>query len=241
MPDAIFDKCLEAGISIPAAAPKQLAEYLRSLIEWNQRMDLTAITNPQDIITRHFVDSLMPIGIDGMLPMDASVIDVGSGAGFPGLPLAIARPDIRVTLLDAQKKRVGFLSAVIDALSLTNVKVIHGRAEDTAAMPAHKESYDRAIARAVAPLNLLLEYLLPFVKIGGAALCWKGPLVAREWLDGEYAAASLGGRLKTPIKVSLPNEDFCLRLVLCEKETAISARFPRKAGIAAKRPLQNKP
>ena len=132
------------------------------------------------MIDRHYVDSLMALTIPELIPQGASLIDVGTGAGFPGLPLALARADLRVTLMDAQQKRLNFLQAVLDALDVQNVTLVHARAEDGARMKEHRECYDVAVARAVAPMPVLAEYLLPYVKVGGKAVCWKGPAVQDE-------------------------------------------------------------
>ncbi|MFR4292939.1 MAG: 16S rRNA (guanine(527)-N(7))-methyltransferase RsmG [Christensenellales bacterium] len=160
--------------------PGKLLKYHELLLEWNAKMDLTAVTEEADMIDRHYVDSLMALTIPELIPQGASLIDVGTGAGFPGLPLALARADLRVTLMDAQQKRLNFLQAVLDALNVQNVTLVHARAEDGARMKEQRECYDVAVARAVAPLPVLAEYLLPYVKVGGKAVCWKGPAVQDE-------------------------------------------------------------
>ena len=236
----IINECNKSEISISLETGIQLEKYIGLLNNWNQYMDLTSVTNINEIISRHIIDSLSPIAskID-LLPKGVSIIDIGSGAGLPGIPLAIARPDISVTLLDSQKKRVNFLNTVINDISLKNVKTVHGRAEDIAILPEYKEFYDIATARAVAPLNVLLEYLMPYVKIGGFALCWKGPSVDKEWLDGEYSAANLGGSLEVPIEANRFNNEYSLKLIRCTKTYPLPPQFPRKAGMAKKRPLLN--
>ena len=186
MPD-LREALNKAGISLDAEAVSRLNRYHEMLLDWNTRMDLTSVTE-QDMAARHFVDSLLPLTQKDLLPSGIRLIDVGTGAGFPGLALAAARLDFSVTLLEAQGKRCQFLNAVIDDLQLKNVKVIQDRAEVLGQHPDHREQYDRAVARAVAPLNVLCEYLLPFVKVGGYALCWKGPAAGEEGTDGAFAA-----------------------------------------------------
>jgi 16S rRNA (guanine527-N7)-methyltransferase len=175
--DDIFTRCQSAGIPLSMEAAEKLFQFHLLLTDWNKRMDLTAVLEESEMVDRHYVDSLTPLKTDRLFPKGASVIDVGSGAGFPGIPLAIARPDIHVTLLDAQQKRVRFLQEAAAQLNLINVSAIHGRAEDTAHQLEFRESFSLALARAVASLPTLLELLLPFVRIGGRALCWKGPAV----------------------------------------------------------------
>ena len=161
------------GLGADTAAPARLARYHRLLCEWNARMNLTGDTDFAVALYRHYLDSLAPLRLEGLFAHGARVIDVGSGAGFPGLPLAIARPDLRVTLLDALQKRISFLSAVVEELGLTHVRLLHVRAEDGARNPEHRERYDLAVARAVATLPVLCELMLPFVAVflGAPHIC----------------------------------------------------------------------
>ena len=225
----------EAGVDVSDQAVEQLNQYAGMLLEWNRRMDLTSVSD-SDTGIRHFLDSLLPLREAGLFPDGARIIDVGTGAGFPGLPLAIARPDLRVTLLEAQGKRCQFLNAVIDTLGLPNVAVIQDRAETLGRAPDHRESYDRAVARAVAPLNVLCEYLLPFVRMGGLALCWKGPAVAEEWADGQAAAAALGGETGDLIRTDFGGSRHVLAVI--RKIRGTLPQYPRKNGIPAKRPIR---
>ena len=224
-----------AGLALPETVLEDLTRYQALLTEWNARMDLTSVSQ-QETAHRHFVDSLLPLREEGLFPAGCRVIDVGSGAGFPGLPLAIARRDMQFTLLEAQGKRCQFLQAVCDALRLENVRVIQNRAEVLGREEGHREGYDRAVARAVAPLSILCEYLLPFVKTGGSALCWKGPAVQEEWEDGQFAAQALGGgecRL-----IQIPGTDTSHVIVEIPKKEKTIPLYPRKNGIPAKRPLK---
>ena len=222
-----------AGIRLPEAAVNRLEKYLELLIQWNEQMDLTSVPK-EEMAERHFADSLLPLLQDGLFPQGCSVIDVGTGAGFPGLVMAAAREDIRMTLLEAQQKRCTFLQAVCDTLGLKNVTIIHDRAETLGKSEAHREQYDRAVARAVAPMNVLCEYLLPFVRVGGLAVCWKGPQVENEKEDGNAAAHKLGGQDMQLIAMGQGGH-----VVACvEKTEKTLLQYPRKNGIPTKRPLK---
>ena len=216
---------------------ERMERYHALLLEWNQKMDLTSVSE-QDMATRHFLDSLLPLREEGLFPEDAALIDVGTGAGFPGLPLAIARPDLKVTLLEAQGKRCAFLRAVKEALALPNVVILNDRAEIAGQSPALREQFDIAAARAVAPLPVLCEYLLPFVRQGGKMLCWKGPAVRQEMEDGSYAARLVGGTLGALREMRLPGEGSGHVLAVAEKTGKTHPQYPRKNGIPAKRPLK---
>ena len=225
------------GIPVAADRIALLETYLDMLDDWNQRMDLTSV--PKDaMIPRHFVDSLLPLKETDDFPNGISLIDVGTGAGFPGLALAVARPDMQVTLLEAQGKRCQFLQAVADQLQLTNVRILQGRAEVLGREAEHREQYDRGVARAVASLNVLCEYLLPFVKVGGMMLCWKGPAVTEEWEDGEAAANALGGKLMPAQAWTIPGAEGEKYFVRCLKQEKTVSQYPRKNGIPAKRPIK---
>ncbi|MBR3740351.1 MAG: 16S rRNA (guanine(527)-N(7))-methyltransferase RsmG [Clostridia bacterium] len=225
-----------ANVPVTEEAVNKLNRYWEMLVDWNGRMDLTSVP-PEEMAERHFLDSLLPLTKEELFPAGISLIDVGTGAGFPGLALAIARPDCRVTLLEAMQKRCQFLQAVCDELGLANARVIQNRAEVSGREPEYRELYDRAVARAVAPLNVLCEYLLPFVKNGGLALCWKGPAAEEELPDGSFAAKVLGGEMGEIIE--LPCGDTRHVIVPVKKQTETLPQYPRKNGIPAKRPLKN--
>ena len=235
--DIIHSRCQAAGIPLGLAAADKLAAFHLLLLEWNQRMDLTAVLDEAEMIDRHYIDSLSPLTMSGLIPEGARAIDVGSGAGFPGLPIAIARPDVKMTLLDAQQKRVGFLQEAITQLGLSNVTALHGRSEDTAHLPVHRECYDLALARAVASLPTLMELLLPFVRPTGRALCWKGPAVLAETDAGQKAARLLGGALEEPILTAIPGRDWSHMLIPCKKRERTLRQYPRKAGTPGRTPL----
>lgn len=229
---------LEAcGLPADERLAMQLTRYHELLTEWNTRLDLTAVLEEDEMVDRHYMDSLMALTVPGLIPETGRLIDVGTGAGLPGLPLALARPSLQVTLMDAQQKRLNFLQAVIDDLQLTNVTLIHARAEDGARDSALREQFDVAAARAVAPLAVLAEYLLPFVRVGGRALCWKGPAVAEEMEQGRRAAFLVGGHVEDAIAYALPGRDWKHTLLPIEKRTKTARQYPRKAGMPSKKPL----
>ena len=225
------------GIPCDEGTAEALCRYHALLTDWNARMDLTAVTEEDEMLDRHYADSLSALKTPGLIPEGARLIDVGTGAGFPGLPLAIARPDLTVTLLDSQQKRLTFLRAVIDALGLTNVTLVHARAEDGARLPEHRGQYDLAVARAVAPLAVLCEYLLPYVRTGGKAVCWKGPALEDELQQGRRAAHLLGARVGESIPVTFPGRDWQHRLQVIDKTGPTPKTYPRKAGTPSKQPL----
>lgn len=224
------------GITFSPELPEQIEIYLRLLKEWNSRMDLIAEIPDDEILDRHFTDSLTVLKT-GLVPDDARWIDVGTGAGFPGLPLAMARPDLRITLMDAQQKRLNFLQAVIDETGIQNAVTVHARAEEGARNPAFREQFDIASARAVAPLNTLAEYLLPFVRIGGAALCWKGPALRDELEAGRRASHLLGGRLEMPATCQIAGRDWEHMILPIRKKEKTPAAYPRKPGVPKSKPL----
>lgn len=213
---------------------EQFYDYMNILIEWNKFMNLTGITQPEEVITKHFIDSLTVLD---KMDKNASVIDVGTGAGFPGIPIKIAFPDTKVVLLDSLNKRIKFLNEVIEKLGLKNIETIHGRAEEYGRNKNHREKYDVAIARAVAPLNILLEYLMPFVKLNGKCLCMKGSSSEAEIKNSENAIKILGGELIKTEEFYIPNTDMKRRIIQVNKIKETSNKYPRKAGTPSKEPL----
>lgn len=227
----------ECGIPFEPSLPEKLLRYHALLMDWNTRMDLTAVTDEAEMVDRHYVDSLMPLRVPGMMPAEGRLIDVGTGAGFPGLPLALACPHLQVTLMDAQQKRLTFLQTVLDELNVTNVTLLHRRAEDGARDAALREQFDVAVARAVAPLPVLAEYLLPFVRQGGKALCWKGPGLMDELPQGRKAAFVLGGQAGEPVPCPFPGREWQHLLLPIQKTGKTARQYPRKAGTPSKLPL----
>ena len=234
--EQISERLKRNKIPFDADLPEKLGIYLRLLLEWNQRMDLTAVEEETEMLDRHFVDSLTVLRTE-FLPEKASVIDVGTGAGFPGMVLALARPECAVTLMDAQQKRLNFLEKVCGETGVENVCLLHSRAEIAGRDRKYREQYDIACARAVAPLNVLSEYLLPFVKVGGAALCWKGPALQQELESGRRAAHLLGGRLEMPVRCVVSGRDWEHTILPLRKTEKTASAYPRKAGIPKAKPL----
>lgn len=226
------------SIRCDARTGERLAGYHALLTEWNTRMNLTGDTDFETSLDRHYTDSLAPLAFESLFFEGASLIDVGSGAGFPGLPLAIARPDLKVTLLDSLMKRIDFLSAVVEESELSNVRLIHARAEDAGRSAEERERYDLAVARAVAPLPVLCELLLPFVRVGGKMACYKGPAASEELEAGQRAARLLGGGEMKILPVRIPSQpEWQHCVIVCEKEQKTVRQYPRKAGTPSRSPL----
>lgn len=226
----LFD--LELGRDVQRA----FSLYAEQLLVWNQRVNLTAITDPQSIVTRHFLDSL---SLKKAITFSAGmrVIDVGSGAGFPGLPLRLVFPFIELTLLEATAKKTAFLQHVTELLGLANVRILTARAEDAGQDPALREKFDLAVARAVAALPVLVEYLLPLCRVGGRCVALKGEHAAAEVQAAQNALRILGGRLARIISVELPQVVETHHLVVIEKIAATPPQYPRRAGVPSRRPL----
>ncbi len=224
----------EYEISLSREQLRQFSLYADRLIEWNGRVNLTAITEPGEIVVKHFLDSLLLLKA-AKLPEGAKLVDVGTGAGFPGLPVKIARPDIGLTLLDSSGKRTAFLQAAADALEVS-ARVIHGRAEDLGREPGLRERYDIATARAVAALPTLCEYCMPFVKEGGVFAALKGPGAKAEADAAAAAIKELGGRLLSVADYELPNAHR-RSIVLIEKISQTPPKYPRTPQKIAKKPL----
>lgn len=227
----------ELDIELSKATAESFIKYMDLLLDWNERVNLTAITEPSEVVSKHFIDSLTPIAT-GLIGFDAKVIDVGTGAGFPGLPIKLAREDIKLTLLDSLNKRVNFLNEVVSTLSLKATACLHGRAEDFGVLPQHRESYDIALSRAVAALNVLCEYCLPFVKVGGYFLSMKGPEVLDEVAQAKTAITLLGGSIQDIAKFTLPDTDITHSIVIIKKTKNCPTKYPRKAGKASKDPIK---
>ena len=218
---------------------RQLARldcYAEMLVDWNTRMNLTGITDSEGIMTRHFEDSLSLLAY-AKIPDGAKVIDVGTGAGFPGLPIAIVFPETEVILMDSLNKRIRFLEDTIEKLGLTNVKAVHARAEELARNKSYREKSDLCCSRAVANLATLSEYCLPFVKIGGSFISYKTEQVQEEIEQSRKAVRILGGDHPETVFFTLPGTDYKRSLVKIGKVSPTPAKYPRKAGTPSKEPI----
>lgn len=232
----IIDEMHKLGISLTEQQSEQLYEYYRLLVEWNSFMNLTGITEFSEVVQKHFVDSLSIVKVKNMNDVD-NLIDVGTGAGFPGLPLKIVFPHLKVTLLDSLNKRIDFLNAVIEKTGLTGIETIHGRAEDFAKPGLKREIYDLCVSRAVATLATLSEYCLPYVRIGGEFIPYKSGEVADELQDAKSAVFLLGGKVESCENFDLPGSDIHRSLVRIKKVGGCPKKYPRKAGMPSKVPL----
>lgn len=224
------------NVHLTARQVVALVNYERELIEWNRKFNLTAIRDVESIRSKHFLDSFSCVLAWKANP-PRRLVDVGTGAGFPGIPLKIIYPTMHVTLVESVGKKAMFCQHMIQTLGLEGIEVIHARAEDAGQDPAHRETYDWAVARAVANMNILGEYLLPLVKLGGTMLAQKGESGPAEAQSAEKAMKLLGGKLKQLIPVNLPGVADDRYLVLVEKIAATPPKYPRKAGIPMKTPL----
>lgn len=233
---ALEEGLKELRLSVTEAQADQLARFAALVEEGNRQQNLTRITSPEEMAVKHFVDSLSLFLVD--LPHSgARFLDVGTGAGFPGIPLAICRPQWDVVLLDSLRKRLAFLESAMNVLGLNNVSTLHARAEDAARNPAYRDSFDVVVSRAVARLPVLLELCLPFVKVGGVFVAMKGSGVEDEVEESGNALAELNGRVRSTIELSLPAGYGQRTLVVVEKTGRTKRMFPRRAGIPAKQPL----
>ena len=233
----IFDKKLALlGIQLTEKQKQQFDKFYELLVEWNKVMNLTGITEYEEVNEKHFVDSVALVKAVS-LNKKQNLIDVGTGAGFPGIPLKIVFPHLKVTLLDSLNKRIKFLDTVIEELGLEHIETIHGRAEDFAKQADYREQYDICVSRAVANLATLSEYSLPYVKIGGLFIPYKSGEIEEELSHSEKAITILGGKLDQVIKFELPGSEIGRSFVKIEKIKSTAKKYPRKAGLPSKEPL----
>ena len=234
MKDLLINGASQLNVLLDDKKANQFLSYMDMLIETNKSLNLTAITEPQEVITKHFLDSLTA---SRFIPENASVIDVGCGAGFPGLPIKIARDDVSLTLLDSLAKRLAFIESVLKSADISGAKCVHARAEDGARDKQYREKYDIAVSRAVANMAVLCEYCLPYVKVGGTFLALKGPAAPEELKNAEKAIKTLGGEIAEVAEVTVPFTDLLHKIVIVKKIKTCPKEFPRKAGTPSKKPI----
>lgn len=230
----ILSKLACINIQLPEAKIRQFYMYMGLLNEWNKKINLTAIVEMDEVIDKHFIDSLT---ISQYINDEDKIIDVGTGAGFPGIPLKIARDKLKIDLVDSLNKRVNFLNEIINKLELKKIEAIHARAEEEGIKKERRENYDVAVSRAVANLPVLLEYLLPFVRVGGICICMKGAKIEEEINNSEKALKELGGKIEKINNFKLPKTDFERNIIIVKKVKNTPIKYPRKSGTASKSPI----
>lgn len=229
------EKSEKININLSVEQLEKFYKYMNLLIEWNNKMNLTAIVEPEEIILKHFIDSLT---IFKYIENKNKLVDVGTGAGFPGIPLSIVLPEIQITLVDSLNKRLIFLQEVIKELGLENIEIVHSRAEDFGQNKTYREKFDIATSRAVARLSTLSEYLIPLTKINGKCIFMKASDIEQEILDAKKAINVLGGTLESIDKFCLPESDIGRTVIIINKEKVTPNKYPRKAGIPSKEPIK---
>ena len=229
-----YKQAQNVNITVDKNQLEKFYKYMNLLIDWNEKVNLTAITDPKEIIIKHFIDSIL---IGNSIKDESSIIDVGTGAGFPGIPLKILNDSYKLTLLDSLNKRTIFLKEVVDKLELQNVEIIHGRAEDYAQEKKYRETYDYAVSRAVAPLNILLEYLVPYTKVEGNIIAMKGSNAEQEIIEAQNAINKLAVEITEKSIIELPESLGERYIIKFTKKKTTNKIYPRKAGIPKKNPL----
>lgn len=235
----IREELSEFSIELSELQLHQFYQYFELLVEWNKVMNLTTITEMEDVVTKHFVDSLSLVKVLPDLKSEqVQILDMGTGAGFPGIPLKIVFPELEITLLDSLNKRINFLNEVIEQLGLKKIKAVHGRAEDYGRNREYREKYDYCVSRAVANLSTLSEYCMPYVKIGGAFIPYKSGKIEEELNQAKGAVKLLGGKIEEVITFMLPKTDVERSFIVVRKKEGTSKKYPRKAGLPGKEPLK---
>lgn len=230
----LANRATQFEINLSKGQQEQFFSYMQLLLDWNEKINLTAITEQKEILIKHFIDSL---SIVPYIKANDNILDIGTGAGFPGIPLKITLPQNSFTLLDALNKRINFLNEVIQKLKLENIQAVHSRAEEFAKVEGKRESYEIVTSRAVAKLNVLLEYMLPFTKVGGKCICMKSVGIEDELKEGEKAIEILGGKIEKVDTITLENTDIQRKIVIIKKIKETPKKYPRKAGMPNKEPL----
>lgn len=225
----------EINVNITEKQILKFYEYMNLLLEWNEKINLTAITEQNEIILKHFVDCLT---IQKYIENNNNIVDIGTGAGFPGIPLAIMNNKNKFVLVDSLNKRINFLNDVKEKLELENVDAIHARAEEFCQNKMYREKFDIAVSRAVANLSILAEYLLPAIKVGGKVICMKGSKIDEELNDAKFALKELGGNVILREEFCLPGTDMKRNIIIVKKIKETPKKYPRKSGLPAKQPLK---
>lgn len=233
--EEMLEKSKILGVRFSVEQIEQFYRYMNLLIEWNEKMNLTAITEPKEIILKHFIDS---ITILKYIDDNSKLVDVGTGAGFPGVPLSIMNPTLKITLVDSLNKRLIFLEEVVKELNLKNIEIVHARAEEFGQNKNYREKFDVATSRAVANLATLSEYLVPLVKIDGKIISMKASNAKEEINDAKKAIEVLGGKIEKIEEFDLPESDIGRTIIIIDKNKCTPAKYPRKAGTPAKEPIK---
>ena len=229
------EKSTDLSVNFLVEQLEQFFDYMNLLIEWNEKMNLTAITDPEEIILKHFIDS---ITILDKIGNESKVVDVGTGAGFPGIPLSIMNPTLKITLVDSLNKRLIFLQEVVNKLNLKNIEIVHARAEEFGQNKKYREGFDVATSRAVANLSTLSEYLIPLVKVNGKVISMKASDAKEEINEAEKAIEVLGGKIEKREEFNLPQSDIGRTVIVIKKEKQTPAKYPRKPGTPSKEPIK---
>jgi len=232
--EELTKRAMQFGVNLLEEQQNQFYQYMQLLLEWNEKMNLTAITEPQEVLIKHFIDS---ISVVPYIKEGDKILDIGTGAGFPGIPLKIVLPQNSFTLLDSLNKRIHFLQEVVEQLKLENIEAVHGRAEEFC-KEDRREGYHIVVSRAVAKLNVLLEYMLPFTKVGGKCICMKALEIEEELEDAKKAIEILGGTIEKVEEITLEDTDITRKLVIVKKIKETPKKYPRKAGTPNKEPIE---
>ena len=229
------EKSRDLGVRFLVEQTEQFFEYMNLLIEWNEKMNLTAIIDPEEIILKHFIDS---VTILKDIEDNSKIVDVGTGAGFPGIPLSIMNPTLKITLVDSLNKRLIFLQEVVNKLGLKNIEIVHARAEEFGQNKMYRENFDIATSRAVANMSTLSEYLIPLVKVGGKVISMKASEAQEEINDAKKAIEVLGGKIEKIEEFNLPQSDIGRTVIIIRKNKPTPNKYPRKPGTPSKEPIK---